>query len=392
MQLTNPRPVCRLTVDGRDITQAVTARLISIELTDHRDLTADTLSVRLTDQDGQLAIPPTNASLKLWLGWSDSGLTYKGSFFVDEVEHSGAPDQLQIRARSADLRGAFKTKREQSWHGVTLGSILSLIAQRYNLKQAITTRLANIVIDHLDQTGESDANLLSRLGRHYGAIANIKNNHLLFMPQGESTTASGTALPTITLQRSDGDQHRYLLAKRGSYTGVKAFYYRPDQAKRLEAIAGSGDDYKELRHSYTDEQSALAAARAEWQRLQQGSATLTYTLAKGRADLLPEMTFRLNGIKSDISAIIWLGDEIRHHFSASAYTTELSLTTQTPQSLVDSQTEHYSGVMAWYLDANNQQKSITAGAGPNYKHLTYLYASEANAKRAAQREWGKVKS
>lgn len=75
---------------------------------------------------------------------------------------------------------------------------------------------------------------------------------------------------------------------------------------------------------------------------------------------------------------------------ASAYTTELSLTTQTPQSLVDNQTEHYSGVMAWYLDANNQQKSVTAGASPNYKHLSYLYASENNAKRAAQREWGKL--
>ncbi|MFM2477332.1 contractile injection system protein, VgrG/Pvc8 family [Celerinatantimonas sp. MCCC 1A17872] len=391
MALTNPQPICKLTVNGTDMTSTLQPRLVSLSLTDNRDLTADTLTVTLSDDDGLLVLPPTNAVLQLWLGWSDSGLTYKGSYTVDEVEHSGTPDLLHIRARSADLSGAFKTKREQSWHGVTLGSVLSVIAQRYSLKQAISASLASITLEHLDQTRESDANLLSRLGQHYGAVATIKNNHLLFLPNGQSQNLSGIALPTITLNRQDGDQHRYMLAKRGSYTGVKAYYYRTDQAKRLTTIAGTGDDYKELRHSYTDQASALAAARAEWQRLQQGSASLTFTLARGRPDLIPEQTYRINGIKLQISAIIWLGGNVRHQFGPQSYTTELSLTTQTPQNLIDSHPDTFSGVMAWYLDANNQQKSVTAGSGPNYKHLSYLYASENNAKRAAQREWGKLK-
>lgn len=62
-----------------------------------------------------------------------------------------------------------------------------------------------------------------------------------------------------------------------------------------------------------------------------------------------------------------------------------------PDGCTGDKPKHYSGVIAWYLDANNQQKSVTADAGPNYKHhFSHLYTSENNAKRAAQREWGKV--
>ncbi|MDI8752169.1 acetyl-CoA sensor PanZ family protein, partial [Salmonella enterica subsp. enterica serovar Montevideo] len=42
-------------------------------------------------------------------------------FTVDEIEHSGAPDRLTIRARSADFRETLNTRREKSWHQTTVG-------------------------------------------------------------------------------------------------------------------------------------------------------------------------------------------------------------------------------------------------------------------------------
>ncbi|MBM9968370.1 phage late control D family protein, partial [Pseudomonas aeruginosa] len=92
-----PVPVFRLTVDGNDIAQLISPRLIALDLTDNRGLEADQLSVTLSDHDGLLAIPPRGAVLHLWLGWSDSGLVDKGTYTVDETEHSGAPDVLSIR-------------------------------------------------------------------------------------------------------------------------------------------------------------------------------------------------------------------------------------------------------------------------------------------------------
>src|SRR5690606_28370719 len=112
-QLAYARPMCRLVVNGTDITDAVEKRLVELTLTDNRGMEADQLDVLLSDHDGKLAIPPRGAELRLWLGWSDSGLVDKGVFTVDELEHSGAADTLSIRARSADLRGELKTRREQ---------------------------------------------------------------------------------------------------------------------------------------------------------------------------------------------------------------------------------------------------------------------------------------
>ena len=50
-------PVFRLTVDGNDIAQLISPRLIALDLTDNRGLEADQLSVTLSDHDGLLAIP-----------------------------------------------------------------------------------------------------------------------------------------------------------------------------------------------------------------------------------------------------------------------------------------------------------------------------------------------
>ena len=387
--LNYPHPICRVVVDGRDITLDITARLISIDLTDNRGMEADQLDIQLSDHDGNLAIPPKGATIALWLGWSDTGLVDKGTYKVDELEQSGAPDTLSIRARSADLRAGLAKKRERSWHGKTLGAIITSIATEYGLQPLVQVALAAIGLPHIDQAGESDLNLITRLASEHDAIASVKAGNLLFLPTGAATTASGLPLPHITLTRADGDQHRYLDANRDSYTGVKAYYYETNSAERKEAIAGTGDNLKELRHTYTDQSTALEAARAEWRRLQRGTSTLSYTLARGRPELIPELTYSLVGIKQQISDIIWLGGNVQHAFTPDAYTTSLELTSQLPEAdeLHGDVLEHYTGVLAWYRDEKTgEQKKLTEGDQTNPKRLTHLYSSKASAKRAVKRE------
>lgn len=50
------------------------------------------------------------------LGWQGAVLIDKGVFTVDEIEHSGTPDKLTIRARSADFRETLNVRRDQSYH------------------------------------------------------------------------------------------------------------------------------------------------------------------------------------------------------------------------------------------------------------------------------------
>ena len=391
-----PVPAFRLTVDGLDIAKLISPRLMGLELTDNRGVEADQLSITLSDHDGLLSIPPKGAVLRLWLGWSDTGLVDKGTYTVDETEHSGAPDVLSIRARSADLRKGLKTKRERSWSNTTLGDVLGDIAIGNSLTATIAGALDGLPILQLDQANESDANLISRLGEEFDAVASVKAGCLLCLPAGGGKTASGLDLPHITLTREDGDHHRYLQADSDSYDGVRAYYYDVNSAKKQEAIAGGGDNLKDLRHTYSDQQSALRAARAEFRRLQRGSATLSYTLAMGRPDLIPELTYTLQGVKAEIDEIIWYGGNVQHSLSADGgYTVSLELESKLPEDNVEDLAEEnkgdYTGIIAYYRDAKTgKEKTITAGDQAKPRRLRWLYASEKTAKRAVDREWEKM--
>lgn len=53
--------------------------------------------------------------------------------------------------------------------------------------------------------------------------------------------------------------------------------------------------------------------------------------------------------------------------------------------------EGYTGVRAYYRDASGQQKYETAGRGGNVLRLKQLYSGQAAARRAVEREWGRLK-
>lgn len=334
-----PTPAYRLTLNGADITPRLQGRLIRLTLTDNRGFEADQLDIELDDGDDAITLPPRGATIALQLGWAGQSLEDKGTYIVDELEHTGAPDRLTITARSAELRTGLTTKRQKSWHGHTLGDIVRSIATANALTPAIAAALANVVIDHIDQADESDANLLTRLAIDNDAIATVKAGRLLFIRAGGATTAGGTALDPVTLTRADGDRHRYHVADRAGYTAVQANYHDRDSATQQHVLVGAetidsteqspneptAGNTKTLRHIYASRANALRAARAEWQRLQRGVATCQITLATGRVDLFPEIPVRLSGFKTEIDAADWIITRATHSLDDNGLITALDL-------------------------------------------------------------------
>lgn len=151
-----------------------------------------------------------------------------------------------------------------------------------------------------------------------------------------------------------------------------------------------------MRHTYSDRSSALRAARAEWKRLHRGTASLSYTLAKGRPELMPDQTYSLTGIKAEIATIVWLGGNIRHSFTPESYTTSLDLESKLPDGdeVADlAEGTAHTGVVATYRDEKSgEQKTITAGDQASPKRLTHLYTSMAKAQRAVDREWQRMQT
>ncbi|MGL6645672.1 contractile injection system protein, VgrG/Pvc8 family [Aeromonas caviae] len=279
---------------------------MSMTITDNRGFTADTIELTLDDSDGQLDMPRRGATLRALIGWQGQALIDKGTYKIDEVEHGGAPDVLTIRGKSADLRGGMNKLRERSWHQTTVNGIVEQVAAPYQLTPCVGDSLKGLLIDHIDQTNESDLAFLTRLAGQCNAIATVKSGRLMFIKAGQGTTASGMPLPTITITRQDGDQHRFSVADRDAYTGVTAYWQdnkeaekkkvevkrkkktKPKQERPLppgvmvnkqenELLVGSSENVKELRHVYASQANAMRAARAEWEKLQRGVAEFQIT-------------------------------------------------------------------------------------------------------------------
>lgn len=313
----------------RDLTPTLSDRLISLSIDDERGIESDTLSIVLDDQDGTLALPPTGALLAVSIGWAGDALVQKGTFVVDEIEYDGPPGKLSLRARAAPVSGGnLAKKKERSWDGKTLGNIARTVAADHKLKPVIHGSLDPFVIPHVDQTNESDVNFLTRIGKRFDAIVTVKDGHLLLMPSNQGASVGGKALKTFTIDSRRCVSYRYQSAERGQFSGVQAHWYDVNGCQRETVTAGTSEQVKTLRENFASQAEASAAAKAEWQRVQHGKATLSVKLATGEPGLIPESPVTATGFKPEITGTPWVAVKVRHAIDGNGYTTEVEMETR----------------------------------------------------------------
>lgn len=326
-------PDWRVTIDGKDMSDRLRPRLVSLSISEKRGDEADQLDIVLNDTDGMLGIPKEGAVLQVQLGWKQgrdvtTGLFDKGSFKVDDVAHSGPPDQITIKARAADFTSQIRNRHQQSWKNTTLGAVLKDIAGRNGLTLKAAADLASIALPSISQSRESDIAFLRRLGGEHDAVATIKDKHLIFARKGAGTTTGGRPLPTLTIRRTDGDRHNWQRQQRDGQEGVTASWHDKKEAKRQTITVGKADGAKKLRKVHADEASAKRAATAERDRLKRAPETLDMKLALGRADAIPEARVKVSGYKDQIDAATWLIAEVTHRLDkAGGFTTDLKMET-----------------------------------------------------------------
>lgn len=352
-------PAAELTIDGRRFGTQAMSRIISISLTDKRGFEADELTIELDDHDGTIAIPKTGSKITLKLGYQETGLVEKGEYLVSEFTASGSPDRLSITARAADLAEALAEQVEKSWHKQTLYQIIETIAKKHKYEYIISKDYQNQKIEHIDQTNESDASFMSRLAEQYDAIATIKNGKLLFIPAGESQTASGQPILPTAITRASGDSHSFTYSSSNSYQAVRAYYTDKKTGQKKEVIVNKDNAYpnkkttqqtktvkgktfkakkkendnkkvntegqkiKTLRHLYATESGAWSGARGAFKKIQRGVAEFSITLAVGRPDLYPETPAVVKGFKPEIDAEAWLITEVSHKIDSGGYTASI---------------------------------------------------------------------
>ena len=318
------RPAFSILADGQNITSLIKDRLLSLSITDQAGVESDLMTLTLDDRDHKIALPAHGAELECYLGYEDTPLDRIGLYVVDEVTLASPPATLTIRAHAADMRQSLKSSRNQTYDAITLGELLSTIANRHGLEPKISDGLAAIYYDPVNQIKESDINLLTRLAKEQDAITSVKGGKLIIAPKSKGQTLSGQSLSPVTLSQNELTSWRVNVADREAYQSVAAHYYDSDQAQTITVTAGSDMPQFTIKKSYKDAAEALAAAKAKYQQFQRGTRTLDLTLSY-KSGLGAEIPIVIENIREGIDGD-WIIDEARHDLSSQGLTTRLAAT------------------------------------------------------------------
>lgn len=96
-------------------------------------------------------------------------------------------------------------------------------------------------------------------------------------------------------------------------------------SKEGEYLEGAEGNVFVMRQTFKTETAAKRAAAAKWLKLQRGAAEFSITLARGRADLFPEMPATVSGFKSVIDNHKWIIARVVHQIGEGGFQTQLEL-------------------------------------------------------------------
>ena len=313
----------QLSVNGIDITQLIKGRLLSCNLTDERGGLVDQLVIELDNNDDILMMPEPDADLQLWLPYQGKFVDM-GFFKVDTCELSGPPAVISIQARSADISDSLKQKRDISYSQTTLSTVLTTVASRNQLAPTIARELGATLIDHLDQTDESDLSFIARMGELYDSVSSIKSNRLIFMPSGQAKSATGASIEAINIDLDQCESYRY--QKRNiTYTGVKAFWNDDAYGKRTPELVGADTNPFVIRGSFRSLDQAKHAATAKWAELQREDIHVELSLDNGNPLIITESPLVLQeGFATEMKELDLITYRIVHNIDeSSGYKTSL---------------------------------------------------------------------
>lgn len=316
------KPVFRVRANDQDITGALQDNLISLNLTDEAGTKSDTLTLTLSDSSPGYQLPKSGAKLELWLGYDDQAKNM-GVFIVSDIELSGPPSQMTIKALAAPLSsnsqtfGQLQTQKTRSWDHVSLGDMVRTIAKEQGLKPEVAERFSTIDIPHIDQTAESDINLLSRMAKDHDALVKPVAGRLLFTDKGKGRTVSGKSLPVITLIPADITRWKVSITDRSRYSSVTTRWQDVITGEEKTVTAGEGNPTLKITHPYPDQQAADAAAKSRYQSLQRGASRLSIT-CPGSPELFAEGGLTLKGFRAGVDGE-WIMTRVTHTLDGNGY-------------------------------------------------------------------------
>lgn len=346
------RVILAVTIDGHDATSVLSPSLLEFSYTDNAGGKADEVRLTLHDRDGKWIGPwkprkgiPVMATLKC-LDWERQGEDFSlpcGAFTIDEVEVSGPPDKVTIKAVSANLTGPLReTARTRAWENTSLETVAGQIAEEYGLSLLYTGKAHAFA--RSDQRNESDLAYLNRMASGRGMNCKVHDGRLILMDAQEAENRD----TAVTLSRRGGMYSPRSYSFRDSsadtaFSDAEVAYADPATGTTHCASVAAADTANGVQKTLTSRQRAENAAQAQ----DMGGAALHAANVRSRTAsveclgcprLVAGTTVGLDGF-GDFSGL-WFVQTATHRVSGSGgYTTSLELTTPAPTRAVSAHDE-----------------------------------------------------
>ncbi|WP_236632102.1 contractile injection system protein, VgrG/Pvc8 family [Endozoicomonas montiporae] len=308
----------KILANGNDITRIIRDRFVSMSIRDAAGFNSDSVSITLDNRDGKIQFPATGAELDVHIGYVNA-LVFKGTYQVTELEEPLDDDILMIHGTAAKMKSSLKAPRDVIYDDITLGELVEQVAQDNGYRAAVSDELASIHYEHIDQVGESDMNLLTRLARERKAFFKPVADRLVIVPKAESRTVTGKNIPPITLSDRENSTGRVVIQERTDFESVVAYWFSEEQQEKIPETAGSGEPQFVIRRKFKDAESALKAAEAKLGELQRGQKTLDITRPLDPS-IVPEAPLILKNHKPSANGE-WLVEQVEHTYQSNTVAT-----------------------------------------------------------------------
>lgn len=227
----------KILYENRDITEYIDKDLLSLN---YSDSLSEFDSLDITLQNRELVWLKhweilKGDKLECWLlleNWENLNKVeiYIGTFYIDKISYSGAPDIVTISALSVDIiSNIMDDKKNRVWEAITFEKIAKDIANECNLELIYHCKF-NREYKRVEQKLESYFNFLKRLGKEIGVIIKLYNNRLIIFEEElfEKKT------PKFKFNRNNIIRYSLESDDTDTYAGCKISYYDSYLGTKIE--------------------------------------------------------------------------------------------------------------------------------------------------------------
>lgn len=228
--------------EGVNISRDIAPYLVSFTYTDNSSDKADDISLTLEDRERLWCgdwFPSKGDKIKASIvvhNWEFESATESlpcGTFEVDQIECSGPPNQVKIKAVSTLVSKPMRQeKHTKAWENVNLSTIAGDFANRSGLKLFYDCP-NDPTFERRDQVEVSDLEFLSGLCRDYGIAVKVTDTQLACYDEEKYEEHSAVA----ELCYGDKKLLRWSFSSKsaGTYKGAKIQYHDPVKDETFEA-------------------------------------------------------------------------------------------------------------------------------------------------------------